>query len=310
MDAFKQNKRLGRGVNVLGYDPIWRDRSKTRMQDKHFRLIKEAGFNSIRIALHPIRDGAMNMNNQISEEWRSVLNWAVEQSLKNSLMAILDFHEFIIMGRDFLGNREKLLSFWKQIGEIFSSCPNEVLFEFLNEPNGELTPELWNRLLTELLNIIRRSNPERTVVIGPANWNSIHSLDLLKLPRDENIIVTVHYYEPMDFTHQGAKWSGREDRVGVKWKGTVEERDAILIDFQKAQEWSKRNNRPIFLGEFGVYDKADMESRTRYLSFVARSAEENGWSWAYWQFDSDFIVYDMVNDKWVEPVLNALIPRN
>jgi len=33
-----------------------------------------------------------------------------------------------------------------------------------------------------------------------------------------------------------------------------------------------------------------------------------GWSWAYWQFDSNFIVYDVNNDKWVEPVLNALIP--
>ncbi len=27
-DAFEQNRRLGRGVNVLGDDPIWQDRSK------------------------------------------------------------------------------------------------------------------------------------------------------------------------------------------------------------------------------------------------------------------------------------------
>jgi endoglucanase len=26
--AFEQNKRLGRGVNIIGYDPLWKDASK------------------------------------------------------------------------------------------------------------------------------------------------------------------------------------------------------------------------------------------------------------------------------------------
>ena len=62
------------------------------------------------------------------------------------------------------------------------------------------------------------------------------------------------------------------------------------------------------MGEFGAYDKADMASRVRYLSFVTRQAEKLGWSWAYWQFDSDFIVYDMRNKRWIEPIRDALIP--
>jgi endoglucanase len=33
-----------------------------------------------------------------------------------------------------------------------------------------------------------------------------------------------------------------------------------------------------------------------------------GWSWAYWQFDGDFIVYDIPKEHWVKPILNALIP--
>jgi endoglucanase len=52
-----------------------------------------------------------------------------------------------------------------------------------------------------------------------------------------------------------------------------------------------------------------MESRLRYLEFVTRTMEKLGWSWAYWQFDSDFILYDVRSDKWVEPVLNALIAK-
>jgi endoglucanase len=51
-----------------------------------------------------------------------------------------------------------------------------------------------------------------------------------------------------------------------------------------------------------------MESRARYTSFIARSAESRGWAWAYWQFDSDFVVYDIDKDRWVTPILRALVP--
>lgn len=311
MDAFKQNKRLGRGVNILGYDPIWRDRMKARMRNQHFKLIGEAGFNSVRIALHPFRDKAVDEQNRISREWFETLDWAVEQALSNRLMVMLDFHEFFAMSKNPLSKKEKFLSVWRQISERYKHHSNEVLFELLNEPFGELTPELWNTFHRDALSVVKEKNPERTVIIGPGNWNSISFLDKLELPEhDENIIVTVHYYDPMDFTHQGAKWAGREDKVGVKWIGTEEEKQAIVEAFGKAQAWAEKHNRPIFLGEFGVYDKADMDSRVRYLSFVARQAEELGWSWAYWQFDSDFILYDISNKRWVEPVLKALMPSN
>jgi endoglucanase len=74
-------------------------------------------------------------------------------------------------------------------------------------------------------------------------------------------------------------------------------------------ERAQLHNRPIFLGEFGAYDKGDMASRARYTACVAREAENRGWSWSYWQLDSDFIVYDINNDQWVEPILKALIPE-
>jgi endoglucanase len=73
-----------------------------------------------------------------------------------------------------------------------------------------------------------------------------------------------------------------------------------------AADWSKANDRPIFLGEFGAYDKADMASRARYTEFVARTAEKFGFSWAYWQFDSDFIVYNIDREEWVGPIKKAL----
>ncbi len=41
---------------------------------------------------------------------------------------------------------------------------------------------------------------------------------------------------------------------------------------------------------------------------TARRKKAADWSWAYWQFDSDFILWDMKRDAWVEPILHALIP--
>ena len=54
-------------------------------------------------------------------------------------------------------------------------------------------------------------------------------------------------------------------------------------------------------------DYQDAAYASRYTDFVARTAEASGWSWAYWQFDSDFILYDMKRDGWVEPILAALV---
>ena len=308
-DAFAQNQRLGRGVNIIGYDASLWSGGKARMQNKHFRLIKDAGFNHVRINLHPFKFMDDAPDYAIGPAWLETLDWAVAQALDNDLVVILDMHQFTAMAQDPLGLKPKFLATWEQLAPRYQDYPATVFFELLNEPNGALTVALWNEFLVEPYDIIRRTNPDRTLIIGPAFWNGIDHLSELELPEmDRNIIVTVHYYHPMPFTHQGAPWTEHRDRVGVEWLGTSEERQAIIRDLDKVQVWAEQQKRPIFLGEFGAYDKADMASRVRYTSFVTRQAERLGWSWAYWQFDSDFIVYDIDQDCWVTPILTALIP--
>ena len=147
------------------------------------------------------------------------------------------------------------------------------------------------------------------MIIGPGSWNSIAALPKLELPPDDrDLIVTVHYYNPFPFTHQGAPWAGLKDKTGVVWNGTAEERQAIRGTSKRRRAWAAQHDRPIFLGEFGAYDRGEMPSRVRWTNFVARQAEKFGWSWAYWQFDSDFIVYDVKRDAWVEPIRRALLP--
>jgi len=308
-DAYSINRRLGRGVNIIGYDPIWKDRGTGRFKEKHFRLIKEAGLQSVRINLHPFRSMDAGNGFRLQDQWLETLDWAVRNALANGLLPILDLHEFGAMAEDPVGKKEMFLSFWRQVGERFATAPPEVVFELLNEPHGKLTPELWNDYLKEGLAVIRSTNPTRTVIIGPGQWNSIGELPKLELPTgDRNLVVTVHYYTPMEFTHQGAPWTPEhKDHLGVTWMGTDQEKRRVMMDFGRAQAWAAAKDRPLYLGEFGAYDKADMDSRARYTSFVARTAEASGWSFGYWQFDSDFVLYDMAKDIWVAPLLSALV---
>ena len=311
ISADEQCKKLGRGVNVLGYDKeFWKDYTKGRFKENYFRMIKEAGFSTIRVNLNAFSH--MDENYMFNPKWLEILDWVVKKSLDAKLMVILDMHEYTAMANDPEGRKQMFLSVWKQLAPRYKDQSSDVLFEVLNEPNQKLTVGLWNVYLAEAVKIIRETNPIRTLIIGPGNWNGIESLSTLLLPPDDkNIIVTVHFYHPMKFTHQGAPWSKEtKDLIGVKWIGSKDEIAEIASKLKVAADWSKTNDRPIFLGEFGAYDKGDMDSRALYTAQVARTAEKYGFSWAYWQFDSDFIVYNIDKESWVEPILNALMNKN
>jgi endoglucanase len=260
--------------------------------------------------MHPF--SKMDSTYKLNPAWLETLDWAVKNGLEANLMVILDLHEYNAMAADPAAKKEMFLSVWRQLAPRYKNLSDNVIFELLNEPNQKLTAELWNSFLSDALKIIRETNPDRTVIIGPANWNGIESLKTLVLPQnDRNIIVTVHFYHPMRFTHQGASWTKEFSTLsGITWTGTTEEKEEVNKKLQVAADWSKTNNRPVFLGEFGSYDKGDMDSRARYTSYVARRAELLGFSWAYWQFDSDFIVYDVKKDQWVFSILDALMGKN
>ncbi len=306
--AFKQNEKLGRGVNIIGYDPLWKDSSKARMKEEHFKLIKKAGFSNVRIVMGPFKFSMNDSAYTINPKFYETLDWAIKMALKYKLMAIVDFHEHGAMQKNPLGTKPKLVAMWKQIAEHCKDYPKQVVFEIANEPN--MKPEIWNDIHAAAYKVIRESNPERTLLIGTINGNQIKHLQDLKLPEeDRNIIVAIHYYSPIQFTHQGAPWSVKnKDLSGIEWSEVDSATQAVQADFKIAQDWSKRYNRPLTLGEFGAYEKADMASRIKWTNYVARQAEANKWSWSYWQFDSDFILYDMSKQAWVDPIKNALIP--
>jgi endoglucanase len=310
--AFAQNRRLGRGMNLgnaleAPSEGAW----GVYLQEEYFALIREAGFDSVRIPIRWSSRADSSPPYTIKPRFFERVDWAVEQALSRGLVAVINVHHYNELMSDPQAHRERFLALWAQIAEHYKGYPDDLLFEILNEPHDQLTPPLWNELLKEALSIIRETNPERTVVVGTANWGGISALASLEVPpEDRRIIVTVHYYEPFRFTHQGAEWvSGSSPWLGTLWQGSSSEERAVSRDLDLAARWAEEHGRPIYVGEFGAYSKADMDSRARWTAFVARQAEARGMSWAYWEFCSGFGVYDSALKQWNQPILEALLPQ-
>ncbi len=297
---------LKRGVNALGYDPLWSDPAKARFQPRHMQAIRDGGFDHVRLNLHAFEH--MDADGRLSADWLKTLDEMTAAALNAGLQVILDQHNFNDCAKEIDKCRARLKAFWRQIAPRFKDAPDAVLFEILNEPNGA-ADAVWNDMLAENLALIRETNPRRRVVVGPKFWNSLDQLDSLKLPEaDRNLVVTFHYYTPMEFTHQGASWTPQFQKLsGVTW-GTAQELDKLKQDFDRVKAWSQRTGRPILLGEFGALETAGMTQRVAWTAAVARAAAARGFGWSYWQFDSDFVAWDMKADGWVKPILGALVP--
>ena len=309
LNPFEQNIKLGRGINLgnaleAPNEGEW----GVTLRADFFKLISDAGFNSIRIPIRWSAHTSQDAPFTIDDEFFDRVDWAIQNALENDLMVIFNIHHyeeiFINPGEE----REKFLSIWRQLAEHYQDQPAEVLFEILNEPHGSLTAELWNQMLPEALDIIRETNPNRTVVIGAAEWGGVPGLLKLQIPADSNLIVTVHYYEPFQFTHQGAEWvEGADAWLGTTWNGTAQEHQAISNHFQQIVDWAEQRNVPVNIGEFGAYSRADSDSRARWTASIVSFALANDMSYHYWEFASGFGIYNANTGIWDTVLLDALV---
>lgn len=303
--------QMGLGMNFMaGYDSWW-EGGETKIKPYHFAKIKAAGFDTIRVPLFAFKH--LQADGHLDAEYLKRIDWVIGQAMKNNLTVILDEHNFEECAKDSDSCANNLANVWYELSAHYKDAPNTVVFELLNEPNGQVDDKLWNSWLIDLLAIVRETNPTRNVIIGPTHWNSRADLHLLALPKtDQHIIVTFHYYDPFPFTHQGASWAPKDIEAlnNVRWQGTQAERDAIKTDFDTVLKWSLLAKRPVFLGEYGAYDKyGKMEDRAAWTAAVTQEARAHGFATGYWYFDGGFGAYDLDKDKWIEPIKTALTQK-
>lgn len=309
---FEINERLGRGVNMgNSFEGPGETEWGNQWQPDYFRMMAELGFEHVRLPVRwePAARSSSEPPYTVSPDFLRRIQQVVDTALRYKLHIVVNMHHHDSLFEDLEKERPRFISQWSQIAAHFQHYPDSLLFEVLNEPHGSVTPELWNGLFAEALGKIRETNPTRTVLVGTAEWGGIAGLSYLQLPDDEHLLLTIHYYSPFNFTHQGAEWVGPQADawLGTKWSDTEAERETVENDFRSVISFSQENNIPLHVGEFGVYSKADIASREKWTTFLARWFEQQGMSWAYWEFSAGFGIYNPTTDTYLQPLVDALL---
>lgn len=314
-DPFETNKRLGRGINIGNALDAPKGVSwGVELKEEYFDAIKAAGFDSIRLPVRWSAYASLEAPYTIDPAWFAKVDWAIDQAIKRGLPIVVDLHHYREVYANPAPHKARTLGLWKQIAEHYKGYPDLLILELFNEPDEAFIPDIWNEWLVEILAIVRQSHPDRTLIVEPGEDSITAYLNDLRLPEnDRNLIVSIHCYHPLSFTHQGAEWFSWIDAkkwLGLTWTGTPDQVANLNAEFDHAAAWGKKHNRPMNLGEFGAISLADMNSRALWTKANADAAIARGMSFHYWEFCAEFFgLYDPATKTFRQPLLDAVLPK-
>ena len=224
----------------------------------------------------------------------------------------------------------RFIALWQRLARRYGPRAN-VAFDLLNEVISPNVAEPWNDIVERTISAIREIAPDTWIVVGGVCYNNVRSVPLLAPPHDERVVYNFHCYEPMVFTHQKAYWvEGMPDDLDVAYPdaleryvalskqlsfdlaGAIEGQDVKELGpelfealFAPALEAAKRNDAPLYCGEYGVIDRADTADTVRWLKDISEVFNRHGIGRALWNYKrKDFGLidahYDPVRDAMVE----------
>jgi endoglucanase len=279
-------------------------------------LIKSMGFDHVRLSVNPAPMMRHNLADEISPEYLGYLDAAVNMILDHDLAVIIDMHPNSDFKADLVAHDdsvEQFSDFWRAIARHYSTYdPERVFFEVLNEPEFR-DRYRWAGVQAKLANAIREGAPEHTIVAAGANWSDVIDLVAVTPLSDANVIYNFHFYDPHEFTHQGATWGANywhfehnlhypasmetAEKVAAAEPDPVNrllilryglnrwDLNRIGVEIGQAAEWAKHWNVPLTCNEFGVYRKeSDPEDRARWLHDVRTTLEHDGIGWNMWDY--------------------------
>ena len=285
---------LGNTLDAIPTEGDWAPKAK----EKYFLAFKQAGFRHVRIPITWHDHVSLRPPYKVSKKWmarvKQVTQWALDQKL---IVTINAHHEKWL--KQIYSNKNiqaRFLAIWEQVAQEFKDKPDSLLFEILNEPFGMTTEEV-DHLNEKAIIIIRKTNPYRTIIYSGASWTSFGDLEKAKVPSDNYLIANFHLYTPWKFAGLCIEsWGSKSDLVSL---------ESI---YEKASVWSKLNQIPIMINEFGVakYDHKQPSNkcaqRERLLSLTAhvKFATERNIGITIWDDNGSFGVYDRDQDTWGE----------
>ncbi len=310
---------LARGFNLPGWVDHEQGIAPARPVLEKLRAL---GFASIRL---PVAADPLLGDKEAARAMLRRIGGAIAQCIAAGFAVVLDLHPGGSVGaslrRDPAEGARSVVATWRLLRDVVAGFPdNAVYAELLNEPPMEQA--VWLPLRDELAGVIRQTCPRHGIVWGPARYQGIWELADVTPLGDEREVVAVHYYSPMAFTHQCENWDGSalERMVNLPFPATQDtpavtklrdslaaagDKEALTLltdafsqpwsaahiadEFARLGQWSRANNCPVVVGEFGVLNFcADPASRANWVRAVREAAEANGIGWTYWELDHGF----------------------
>jgi endoglucanase len=323
--AHKAAANFRHGVNLANYLEVPPGRNwSVKITAEDFARIKAEGFDHIRVPIGWHHYAGPAPDFKLADAIFDKVDFVLTNALAQHLAVMLNIQHF----NEFTSNppayTAEFIALWRQIAAHYAKLPDTVAFELLNEPKDAATTAVMNPIYARAIAAVRETNPRRTIVVGPGRWNSIDELKNLVLPAgDDNLIVTVHCYDPFYFTHQGASWAGPDVKTrGIIFPGPPKtplepdpsvkryvidwinryntlpadknpsSRAAFESKLKLARQWSDHYGRPVHVGEFGCYTTADPESRANFYREFRKVLDEQKLGWAIWDWNAGFHYWD------------------
>ena len=290
------------------------------------RIIDSLGFDHIRL---PIDEKEMwNEDGTPIEESFQYMKQAIEWCLEYDLRVIVDLHiirSFYFNAANNEGMENTLFSdpaeqehfnnLWRELSDSLKHFPNHmVAYELLNEAVAE-DPEDWNNLVAGGIAVVREQEPERIIYVGSNNWQVAATFPDLRVPEgDTNIVLSMHNYDPILFTHYKANWTEFSDFDGeVSYPGYIisEETYDLYKDsypnflglkdarmfygpetfeeiFKPALQKSQDLGLPLYCGEFGALPYVEREDRLQYYRDIVSVFKKHNISYTAWDYKGLF----------------------
>ena len=281
-----------------------------------FYGIKDAGFTSVRIPVTWMGHMGSAPSYQVEEAWMNRVYEVVQYARNAGLYVIINTHHDENHGNDHwldIKNasedsalneaiKQQIKALWTQIAVKFADCGNWLVMEGFNELNdggwgwsqdfranpmkqGAILNE-WNQVFVDAVRAAGGNNATRW--LGVPTYCANPSFEqYLTLPADPRLMLSVHFYDPSDYTIGDKQYSdwGHTGAVGKKAQGSDEDHVNSVFNNLKTKYVDK--DIPVYVGEFGCSMRSKADSRAwafylYYLEYVVKAAREYGMPCFLW----------------------------
>jgi len=323
--------RLSRGVNLsnwLQHGPP-SEPARHALDADDFRRIRALGLTHVRLPVDPaalVDDRGLPKAAAVA-----ALREAIEGALREDLLVVLALQLPSAQKSALVAhatNRVALAGLWRWLaGTLRDLPPAQLAFEPLNEPEIADAPAS-RALLAELAAELRAVAPKHTLIVSGHRYSAIADLVELQPLADANVVYGFHFYEPHNFTHQGADWGdpawrllrnfpypsspeavaprlgsvAPEARELLRWHGEERwNRARIGASIERAVQWRQRHGVKVWCSEFGVLkERVAAADRAAWLGDVRVALEERGIPWTHWDYAGPFGLVSGTRGKRVE----------